>query len=321
MNRRQFVLGAAALPLLARRDPLALAARLGGVPLALVTADTESHLVAVRLDGAVHGRIETLAGPRSIQRVGNDAVVAHTASGHVSVVDGARLHVRHVVAGLAEPRYTAGSPDGRLAYVTDSGRGEVVVLDVAAGRIVGRTTVHGPARHVAIGPSGRTLWVALGSSAQRIALLDLRRPQQPRLVRFLDPPFLAHDVAYDGRRLWVSSGDDHDETVLVCDASTGRVLRRLAGGATPQHVTFVGSLAHISSGADGILRVYSIADGRLRRTTRLPLGSYNVQAAERRVLTPSLTRGTLCILDSRGRPKAERRVAASSHDACLVVSA
>ncbi len=321
MNRRQFVVAAATLPLLAR-DPIALAARVGGLPLALVTADAEAHVVAVRLaDGRVHSRIETLAGPRSIQAVGNQAVVAHTAAGAVSIVDGAQLRVRHVIEGFAEPRYTAGSPDGRLAYVTDSGSGEVVVVDVGAGRILGRTTVYGPARHVTIGPSGRTLWAALGSSALRIAILSLRDPRRPTLARFVEPPFLAHDVAHDGRRLWVSSGDDHHETVLVCEAGTGRVLRRLAGGATPQHVTFAGRRAHVSSGADGTLRVYSLEDGRLLHTSRLPRGSYNVQAAEGLVLSPSLTRGTLCIVDALGRRLSERRVATSSHDACLVVAA
>ncbi len=50
----------------------------------------------------------------------------------------------------------------------------------------------------------------------------------------------------------------------------------------------------------------------------MPLGSFNVQAAGGVVLTPSLTRGTLCVLDRRGRVSLRERVAASSHDACLV---
>ncbi|MGZ8688469.1 MAG: YncE family protein, partial [Gaiellaceae bacterium] len=290
MNRRQFVFAAAALPVLLRRDPLALASRLGGGrQLALVTADSEAHVVALRLrDGAVVARLRTLAGPRSIQTVGNDAVVAHTSAGAVTVIDGESLRVRHVLRGFEEPRYTAGSPYGPLAYVTDSAAGEVVVVDILRGRIVWRAEVDGPARHVSLSPSERTLWVSLGSSATRIAVLSLQEPHRPRLARFVTPPFPAHDVGYEpsGHRLWLTSGDVRHETVLVCDGS-GRVLRRLPGGATPQHVTFVGHLAHVSSGADGTLRVYSLLDGRLRRTTRLPLGSYNVQAADGLVLTPS----------------------------------
>jgi hypothetical protein len=36
------------------------------------------------------------------------------------------------------------------------------------------------------------------------------------------------------------------------------------------------------------------------------------------VVTPALGRGTLTVLDDRGRVLCRRRVARSSHDACLV---
>jgi hypothetical protein len=52
-------------------------------------------------------------------------------------------------------------------------------------------------------------------------------------------------------------------------------------------------------------------------TTELPVGSYNVQFAGRRVLSPSLNAGTLCVVDSRGVVKQRLHVAASSHDACV----
>ncbi len=307
MNRRRFLLATAAVALV--RDLDALGA---DMPVALVTADTESRVLAVGLDGRIRKEIPTLPGPRSIQTVGEHAVVAHTAAGALTILRG--LHVRHVIRGFDQPRYTAGSPDGRLAYVTDSGRGEVAVVDVAAGRVLTRTTVYGPARHVSL--SGQALWVALGSSAERIAVLNVAR--KPALVRFLTTPFLVHDVGFEpsGRRVWVTSGDDHHRTVLVYER--GAVVRRLSAGATPQHVTFAGGEAFVSSGDDGVVRVFSLGDGRLLRTTDVPLGSFNVQAAGGVVLTPSLTRGTLCVLDRRGRVSLRERVAASSHDACLV---
>ncbi|HEU5213248.1 MAG TPA: hypothetical protein VFU10_10805 [Gaiellaceae bacterium] len=307
MNRRRFLLASAAFALV--RDVDAFAA---DEPLALVTADTESRVLAVGLDGRIRKEIATLPGPRSIQTVGEHAVVAHAAAGALTVLRG--LRVRHVIHGFDEPRYTAGSPDGRLAYVTDSGRGDVTVVDVAAGRVLARTTVYGPARHVTL--SGRMLWVALGSSAERIAVLDVAR--KPALVRFLTTPFRVHDVGFEppGRRAWVTSGDDHHHTVLVYER--GAVIQSLDAGATPQHVTFAGGKAFVSSGDDGVVRVFSLRDGRLLRTAQVPLGSFNVQAAGGVVLTPSLTRGTLCVLDRRGRLSLRERVAESSHDACLV---
>jgi len=57
------------------------------------------------------------------------------------------------------------------------------------------------------------------------------------------------------------------------------------------------------------------------RTTNIPVGSYNVQEAFGSIVTPSLERGTLCVLDRRGRLRRRVQVAPSSHDACFVMSA
>jgi hypothetical protein len=53
--------------------------------------------------------------------------------------------------------------------------------------------------------------------------------------------------------------------------------------------------------------------------TSVPLGSYNVQFALARVLTPSLLHGTLAIFDARGEHLDTVQVASSCHDACALV--
>src|SRR5262249_8281630 len=152
VNRREFVLAAAGVAL----APEGLA-RSGH--LALVTADLESRLVAVDLSsGSVRRFVQTLHSPSSIETVGESAVVAHAMIGAVSIVHGRTLHVAHVLWGFGEPRYTAGHPDKRHAFVTDAGRGEVVAVDVLRGRVVGREPVGRRARHITIAPDGRTLW-------------------------------------------------------------------------------------------------------------------------------------------------------------------
>jgi DNA-binding beta-propeller fold protein YncE len=320
VNRREFLVASVTLPLAARFAPAALA---GGDPVALVTADTEARVAVVRLSsGEILRFIPTLPGPRSIESVsGRIGVVCHTAHGAVSLIDGPSLRVVHVLRDFDEPRYTAAGPYGRHAFVTDSGRHEVVVVDVPRGRVVARAAVGGPARHVSIDRTGRILWVSLGSKAEVVAVLDVSRPAAPRLVRRIRPPFLAHDVgvAPGGRHVWVSSGDRG--SLAVYDRRTGEVLRRLAADAPPQHVTFLGANAYVTSGEDGTLRVQSLRDGRLLRTTRIPVGSYNVQEAFGWIVTPSLDRGTFCVLDRRGRLVRRVRVAPSSHDACFVMAA
>jgi DNA-binding beta-propeller fold protein YncE len=321
VDRRSFVLLAAAAPF-ALRMPAARARFLGGTPLALVTADLDAQIVAVNATtGRIARRVPTAPGPRSIESgAGTTALVAHTSHGVVSVVDSAPLRVRARLGGFAAPRYTAFDSAGRLAYVTDSGLGQIVVIDAVATKVLARLDLEGPARHVSLSPNGRSLWVALGSKAEHLAVIDVRDRRRPRLVARIRPPFLAHDVGFapDGRTVWVTSGDA--KTIAVYDPRGRRVRGRLVADAAPQHVTFFGGRAYVASGEDGTLRVHDLATGAVRHVTRIPVGSYNVQQGFGLVLTPSLERGTLCIVRATGRLEHEVRVARSSHDACFVMA-
>ena len=320
MDRREFLVGAVTLPVALRFAPGALA---GGTPVALVTADTQARVAVVELStGKILRSIPTAAGPRSIESVwGKVGVVCHTAQGIVSLIDGPSLRVHRVVGRFDEPRYTAAGAKARHAFVTDSGAHEVVTVDVLSGRAVARVKVGGPARHVSIDPSYRILWVSLGSKAEEVAVLDVSRPLAPRLLRRFRPPFLAHDVGVSpgGRHVWVTSGDRG--ALAVYDRRSGEVVRRLPADAPPQHVTFFGAHAYVTSGEDGTLRVLSLKDGRVVRTTKVPTGSYNVQEAFGWIVTPSLDRGTFCVLDRQGRLVRRVQVSPSSHDACFVMTA
>src|SRR3954468_1246420 len=290
MDRRAFLAAAAAAPPALR----------SGTPrtVALVTADTEAAVVAVDVSrGAVLRRIETRPDPRSIERAGEHAVVAHTAVGELSILRG--LEVRHVLRGFGEPRYTAAAPDGRHAYVTDSGRKDIAVVDVLRGRVLSRLRLVGWPRHLSLDSSGRVLWVALGTEARELAVVDVTRPLQPRHVGTVRPPFRLHDVGFvpGTGHVWITSGDRR--TIGIHDGRTGHILKRLPAGSPPQHVTFQGGKAYVTSGDDGTLHVHGL-DGRLLRETSIPRGSFNVQQGTGLVLTPSLARGTLCVLDPAG---------------------
>ncbi|MDX6435952.1 MAG: Cytochrome heme domain, partial [Gaiellaceae bacterium] len=181
MDRRQFLAGAAAFPLALRFGSQALA---GGRAVALVTADTQARVAVVDLStGKILRSIATAAGPRSIESVnGNAAVVCHTAHGVVTLIE-ASLQTRRVLGAFKEPRYTAAAANGHHAFVTDSGRHEVVTVDVLHGRVVARVATGGPARHVSLAPDNKSLWVSLGSKAEEVAVLDVSQPLRPRLVR------------------------------------------------------------------------------------------------------------------------------------------
>ncbi|HUQ22924.1 MAG TPA: hypothetical protein VM049_07895 [Gaiellaceae bacterium] len=319
MDRREF-LAAAATPLLLGVAP-ALARPAGGLPLALVTADLESSVIAVELPGGrVYRRLRTPADPRSIESVGGiGAIVAHTSSGRVSLIDSS-LRVRPIRGPFGAPRYTAVSDDLRHAYVTDSERREVAIVDLRARRVVRRVPVGGPARHVTLDVLGRRLWVVLGSKSAEVAIVGLDHPGGPRVVDRVTPPFLAHDVGYEphGAHVWVTSGDRN--RLAIYDDHTLRLVRTLRGDAPPQHVTFLGGRAFVTSGDDAVLRTHAL-DGRLVHSAPIPVGSYNVQQGFGTIFTPSLSQGTLCTFSARGAPLERVRVARSSHDACFVMVA
>jgi DNA-binding beta-propeller fold protein YncE len=236
----------------------------------------------------------------------------------VTVIDGTTLSVRHVLEGFGEPRYAAAHPDGRHAFVTDSGSAaEVVSIDIADGRIVGRAKLGEWPRHVTIDATGSTLWVGLGNESEHIAIVDVSDPHRPQLERKLRPPFLVHDVGFlpGDRRLWVTSGNSG---AMALYGRSGEVQSSLPADLAPQHVTFGDGFAYVTSGYSGTFAVHRLTDGRPIHTTRVPLGSFNVQAGFGLVLTPSLNHGTLCVLDRHGTLLRETTIAPSCHDACFV---
>jgi DNA-binding beta-propeller fold protein YncE len=313
VDRRRFLLAAAAAPFALREVPAALAA--AAAPLAFVTADSEAHVAVVDLvTGAVRKRIATRPDPFSVERVGGAAVVAHTNVGAVTVLDAGTLSVRHVLDGFEEPRYTAAALDGRHAFVTDSGRVELASVDVVHGAVVGRLKLWQWPRHLSLSPDGRTVWVGLGTASPELAVVDVSDPRAPRLRGRIRPGFLAHDVGFaPSGAVWVTSGS----AGRIAVHRRGRFTSLPADGA-PQHVTFLAGRAFVTSGDAGTLRVYDEASALQLHETRVAVGSYNVQYAAGVVLTPSLNEGTLTVVDTEGRQRLRVHVAASCHDACLV---
>jgi DNA-binding beta-propeller fold protein YncE len=288
VDRRSFLLAAAAAP----------AALHTATPRSYVTADLESHVAVVDVArGRVVRRIATPAGPRAIERVGERYVVAHTAIGAVSILG------LEVLDEFDEPRYAAGTADGRYAFLTDAGSASLVAVDVVRGRVVGRTKLKQWPRHVSLAPDGRRLCVALSSASPEVAMVDVRDPRRPELVRYARAGLEAHDVGFaPSGRLWVTSGEARSVS------ANGRLL---SVGSGPQHVTFAHGRAYVTSGVDGTLHVYEERTARLLRATRIPVGSYNVQhLGGGDVVTPSLNTGTLTVVG--GAPV---RVARSCHDA------
>ena len=250
MRRRDFLAALGLLPFVpfecARRQRRALV---------LATADTESHVAVLdAASGHVRARVATVEGPRSIEAAGGSrAVVAHTEVGAISLLEGPPTRVRRVLRGVSEPRYTAVAPGGRLAYVTDSARGEVAVIDLELGRLAGGAEVGRPGAP----PDDRARRPhALGRARQ-----DRRRRGDRRRLRAAPaphPPTAAPSLP--GPRLGLLAR----RTPAVDQLGRPRAARHsdapggfepiavLPAGAPPQHVSFGGGRAYVASGDDGV---------------------------------------------------------------------
>ena len=300
--------------------PASHASRLGGDPVALVTAETENKLIAVELDsGHVVRWLRMPADPENVAADASYAVVVSPRAGAVTLIGVRRLRRLRILRGFGSPHIPLILPDREIAYVTDDARGQLAVIDLVRRRVVRKVFVGYGAHHLSISPDGARAWVALGERARSIAVLDTSSPRAPRLVGHVDPGGAAHDISFspEGRRAWVTYDDR--SAIGIFDAATGRRVRVRPGGSPPQHVAFGGPYAYLSSGNDGTVRILAIRTEQPVRTIRVVGGSFNVVTGGGLVLTSSLTTGTLTELDANGRVLLRKRVAPSARDAAFVV--
>jgi DNA-binding beta-propeller fold protein YncE len=313
---------ALALSLAALLTGAAGARQAGGIPVALVTAETENALLAVSLpDGRVRGRVALPADPENVAATQKVAVAVSSDGAAVSLLSARTLRVTKTLRGFVDPHLVTIPRVGRWAYVTDDGAGQLVVISLQQKRVVARLAVGAGAHHLTVSPGGRRLWIALGEHARTLVIVDVSRPAHPRVLSRFDPGFTAHDVAFapDGRRVWVTSASG--QSVSVLDARTGRRVFSLFGGRPPQHVAFgqFPGLAYVTSGYGSRIEAVDPRTGRVLRARRVPYGSFNVATIGSVVVTSSLMRGTVTELDSKLRILRSVKVAPATRGLAMVV--
>jgi DNA-binding beta-propeller fold protein YncE len=305
------------------------AARLGGTPVALVTAETQNRLIAVELpSGRILRRLPMPTDPENVEvdpgfGLGPATAVVVSARGRaVTLVDARRLRTVKVLHGFGSPHIPLIVPAHQIAYVTDDARGQLAVIDLVHRRVVRKVFVGYGAHHMAISPDWSRLWVALGERARSITVVDTSSPGAPSVIGHVAPGGAAHDLGFspDGTRVWVTYDDR--SSVAIFDARTRRRLRALPAGAPPQHVAFdqyaAAGRAYLTSGDDGTLRIVSLRNLRTLRTLSVARGSFNV-SANGLVLTSSLTNGMLTELDENGHLLLKKRVAPAARDVAQAV--
>lgn len=287
-----------------RATPIVFAAR-GPAPQALVTDEDQSRLLIVDLpSGRIARSVPVPADPEDIA-VGGVVIVVSSRAGEVTILNRDTLRVIRTFGGFQEPHIAAISPDGSYAYITDDSRGTLTVIRLRDMRVTATVHVGLGAHHLAFSPTERTVWVALGESAQQITTLSTvasrppARPTvdlgRPRVVGHFAPGFAAHDLAFspDGRTVWVTSSAGPDVTAF--SARTHRVMFRVPVGAPPQHIVFQGRYAYLTSGYGSVIEKVNARTGAVAKRATAPYGSFELDAADGYVVSSSLLRGTLAV--------------------------
>jgi len=288
------------------------AAHGGGSPVALVTAETQSSLLAIALpSGKVLRRLRMPTDPENVAVVGGKyAVVVNPRMGAVTVLSTPSLRIVRILRGFSDPHVVAATADLQGVYVTDDGRGQLVAIRFSPRpHVVRRVFVGLGAHHFAVSPAGNQAWIALGERARTIVMVDVSDPWRPKVVGRFDPGFAAHDLAFSSDwRVWVTAADRRFVTIF--DTRTLRPVARIPAGAPPQHVA-IGYLddAFITSGYSSSLEIVDRSSGRIRHTIRVPRGSFDVTVGGGFAVTSSLLRGTVTEVTDDGAVWLSKRFA------------
>ena len=276
------------------------AARAGGSPVALVTAESANEVLAVSLpDGKVLRRVH-VRDPQSIAARQLGPAVVVSPSGTVTLLAWHTLRPIKVFRSFRSPQIAAIAPDGEWAYVTDAATGYLSVIELASARIGDSVFVGTGAHHLAISPDQRRMWVALGERARTIVILDSSNPRAPRVIGRFHPRVPAHDLAFspDGRSVWVSSASA--PYVSVLNAHSAKLVARVPAGAGSQHVAFLdygAPRAVVTSGYASLVETVDAKTYNVVRRARAPYGSFNVSTFGSLFATSSLLTGQVAEFD------------------------
>lgn len=123
-------------------------------------------------------------------------------------------------------------PDGRFAYVLNSGSDDVTVIDTEAGRVIRHIAKGGTSLQVM--PGGNFL--AVGNE-KAVRFIDMRTHAERKDLA-VRGPHIATTVSPDGSRLWVLS----HRNVSTIDTRTGKLVARFKQFEAPTQILFRGGV-------------------------------------------------------------------------------
>lgn len=187
-----------------------------------------------------------------------------------------------VVEVGGHPAHVVPDSSGSLAFVTDAASHTVVVVDLAAGQVLGRIEVGRYPHGLRLSPDGRTLAVA-NRDSDDVSLIDVsRRTQTARIAVGRQPVQVAFTP--DGQRLFVSLSGENAVAAVNLHSHTRTATYPVGPGPIQLAVSPDGAkLVVANQGSREVpghsLSILDTATGRLIATTEVGKGAHGVSIA------------------------------------------
>ena len=173
-----------------------------------------------------------------------------------------------LAAGSA-PRGITALPNGKLLYISESGPGNVAVIETATGKVLVRTKVSpGPGR-MAVTTDGVFLLVLNVSSGDMTVIATYNQKVVGTVKVGAMPTAIA--LGPDGRTAYVSSKNTN--TVAIVDITSRRVTSTIKTGASPTGIALSSDGTHlfVANARDNNITIYDTKTLALVGEAKLPL--------------------------------------------------
>jgi YVTN family beta-propeller protein len=176
-------------------------------------------------------------------------------SGRLIKVDVRRfrvLGVRTLPRRFSVPQDVRSSPDAKVFYVADLAAGGVWEIDPARFKVVGFIHTGAGAHGLVVGRDGKVLYVANRNEGS-VSVISFRTRKVIRKWHIPGggSPDMG-DVSADGRVLWLSGR--YNSVVYAINTRTGRLIARIAVGASPHGLSVWPQPGRYSLGHTGNMR-------------------------------------------------------------------
>lgn len=247
-------------------SPLAFTALRGDDAIGVVDTGTRRELA----------RIPVGDEPIQVLLSGGKLFVSNLSSNDISIIETATFQVLARIETAVQPLDMALSPDGQTLYATNSGAGTLTIIDIessqartiwlagvgsgpygiaatddkifttdiansqvlvvsAQGRIARRINVPIQPRSLALSPDGKTLYVtSLGTGL--LTLIDTDAETVSHSFELEVSGTFAVVPSPDGRKIYLTAHDD--DALVVVDATSGALLKKLDIGRNPRAISF-----------------------------------------------------------------------------------